>query len=236
MQKNNAVAEKYSVSLDECYENISENLPLTMCIVGPPFAGKGINSSRVRVLFSGGIFAKKSDGVCLINTGQLLRNYANSPRMSKKISRAILSRMKDGDPVPNAYKAFLWFREIEAQLSQVENLSIVFDGSPIDEEEAKLILDSLYPIDRKLFVIELVLPESQIKKRFTKARRSNRIDANWPIIKKRLDVYDKQTKYGALIALKTLGIVVEEVDCSDKKEDQVFEQIIRSIDYAIRKG
>jgi len=147
-----------------------------------------------------------------------------------------VSTWKDGDPVPNAYKAFLWFREIEAQLSQVENLSIVFDGSPIDEEEAKLILDSLYPIDRKLFVIELVLPESQIKKRFTKARRSNRIDANWPIIKKRLDVYDKQTKYGALIALKTLGIVVEEVDCSDKKEDQVFEQIIRSIDYAIRKG
>jgi len=151
---------------------------MNLIIFGPPGAGKGTQSD----------FIASSRNAAHISTGDLLRDAVK--RGTETGIRA-KSYMDKGELVPDGVVVEI----IREKIKDLNGAGFLLDGFPRTIEQAR-DLDSM--LDSQQIAIESVLllgvDEDEVVKRLLKrAKLEGREDDNERVIRKRLEVYRKQT-------------------------------------------
>ena len=155
----------------------------TILLVGAPGAGKG---TQGKIL---GTVPNFFHCAC----GDVFRNLT----IDSELGRIFLRYSGKGKLVPDTYTVRLWRDNITAQTQlgrfDPERDTLVLDGIPRNLPQAKILQDALDTIA----VFNFICPdENQLAERLQRrALRDNRLDdANLEVIKKRLGVFEKETK------------------------------------------
>jgi adenylate kinase len=117
--------------------------------------------------------------------------------LNSELGKAFLNYSSKGELVPDELTVQLWQNQIDVNVKtkrfDPEHTYLVLDGIPRNVSQAKLMADKL----DVLRVFHLTCPDrkklyERLKRR---ALKDNRIDdANEEVIKKRLDVYEKESR------------------------------------------
>jgi adenylate kinase len=155
----------------------------TMLLVGAPGAGKG---TQGKIL---GTIPNFFHCAC----GDVFRNLT----IESELGRIFLRYSGKGKLVPDTYTVRLWRDNITAQTQlgrfDPERDTLVLDGIPRNLHQAKMLQDAL----DIAAVYNFICPdENQLAERLQRrALRDNRLDdANLEVIKKRLAIFEKETK------------------------------------------
>ena len=155
----------------------------TILLVGAPGAGKG---TQGKIL---GTVPNFFHCAC----GDVFRNLT----IDSELGRIFLRYSGKGKLVPDTYTVRLWRDNITAQTQlgrfDPERDTLVLDGIPRNLPQAKILQDALDIIA----VFNFICPdENQLAERLQRrALRDNRLDdANIEVIKKRLAIFEKETK------------------------------------------
>jgi len=155
----------------------------TILLVGAPGAGKG---TQGKIL---GTIPNFFHCAC----GDVFRNLT----IDSEIGRIFVRYSSKGKLVPDTYTVRLWRDTIEAQTQlgrfDPERDTLVLDGIPRNLHQAKMLQDALDIVA----VFNFICPdENQLSARLQRrALRDNRLDdANLEVIKKRLAIFEKETK------------------------------------------
>jgi adenylate kinase len=155
----------------------------TILLVGAPGAGKG---TQGKIL---GTIPNFFHCAC----GDVFRNLT----IDSELGRVFLRYSGKGKLVPDTYTVRLWRDNITAQTQlgrfDPERDTLVLDGIPRNLPQAKILQDALDIIA----VFNFICPdENQLAERLQRrALRDNRLDdANLEVIKKRLAIFEKETK------------------------------------------
>jgi adenylate kinase len=155
----------------------------TILLVGAPGAGKG---TQGKIL---GTVPNFFHCAC----GDVFRNLT----IDSELGRVFLRYSGKGKLVPDTYTVRLWRDNITAQTQlgrfDPERDTLVLDGIPRNLPQAKILQDALDIIA----VFNFICPdENQLAERLQRrALRDNRLDdANIEVIKKRLAIFEKETK------------------------------------------
>jgi adenylate kinase len=155
----------------------------TILLVGAPGAGKG---TQGKIL---GTIPNFFHCAC----GDVFRNLT----IDSELGRIFVRYSSKGKLVPDTYTVRLWRDNITAQTQMgrfdPERDTLVLDGIPRNLHQAKMLQDALDIVA----VFNFVCPdEDQLAARLQRrALRDNRLDdANLEVIKKRLAIFEKETK------------------------------------------
>src|SRR5437773_9298493 len=155
----------------------------TILLVGAPGAGKG---TQGKIL---GTIPNFFHCAC----GDVFRNLT----IDSEIGRIFVRYSSKGKLVPDTYTVRLWRDTIEAQTQlgrfDPQRDTLVLDGIPRNLHQAKMLQDALDIVCRLLLEKK---NENQLAERLQRrALRDNRLDdANLEVIKKRLAIFEKETK------------------------------------------
>jgi adenylate kinase len=155
----------------------------TILLVGAPGAGKG---TQGKIL---GTIPNFFHCAC----GDVFRNLT----IDSELGRIFVRYSSKGKLVPDTYTVRLWRDNITAQTQlgrfDPERDTLVLDGIPRNLHQAKMLQDALDIVA----VFNFICPdENQLSARLQRrALRDNRLDdANLEVIKKRLAIFEKETK------------------------------------------
>ncbi len=155
----------------------------TMLLVGAPGSGKGTQGK------SRGTIPDFYHCAC----GDVFRNLT----IDSELGRIFVKYSSKGKLVPDRYTIQLWRENIEAQTQlgrfYPERDTLVLDGIPRNRHQAEMLHDALEVVG----VLNLVCRDTGklVERLQRRALRDNRLDdANIEVIKKRLAVYEKETK------------------------------------------
>jgi adenylate kinase len=155
----------------------------TILLVGAPGAGKG---TQGKIL---GTIPNFFHCAC----GDVFRNLT----IDSELGRIFVRYSSKGKLVPDTYTVRLWRDNITAQtqLGRFDPVrdTLVLDGIPRNLHQAKMLQDALDIVA----VFDFICPdENQLAERLQRrALRDNRLDdANLEVIKKRLAIFEKETK------------------------------------------
>lgn len=132
----------------------SINSPLNIIFLGKPGSGKGTQAELLKTKFS--LFS--------IDSGEILRKLIKENHPFKE---RILKVMEKGELVPLWLVIWAWLNEL---LKVPHDQGVIFEGSPRQLEEAKILLEVLEWLKRKkIKAIYLEVPDKELIKRI-KAR------------------------------------------------------------------
>jgi len=155
----------------------------TVLLVGAPGAGKG---TQGKIL---GTIPNFFHCAC----GDVFRNLT----IDSELGRTFVRYSSKGKLVPDTYTVRLWRANITAQTQlgrfDPERDTLVLDGIPRNLHQAKMLEDALDIVG----VFNFICPdENQLAERLQRrALRDNRLDdANLEVIRKRLAIFEKETR------------------------------------------
>jgi adenylate kinase len=145
----------------------------TVLLVGPPGAGKSTQ----------GVALAQRLGVAYISSGAVLREEV---RRASRIGQHAADFMSMGRLVPD----WLMVYALELRLGDALQSGFVLDGYPRTLEQAERFMRSLgfTRLDR---VIELVVPDDELKRRLTRRLRDDDHDQ---VVESRLRLYRRETR------------------------------------------
>ena len=156
----------------------------TVLLFGPPGSGKGTQGKLLGVL----------PGFVHVACGEVFRSLD----LTSEVGKVFLKHSSRGELVPDDVTARLW-RDHIAKLVRMgtfkpEADTLVLDGIPRNVHQAKLLDDDIDVI--KLVVLRCTRNRQEIVRRLkSRALRDNRLDdANEETIRRRLQVYDEESK------------------------------------------
>lgn len=177
---------------------------LNMILFGGPGSGKGTQSARLIDRY----------GLYHISTGEVLRDHIARGTQLGKVADSFISK---GNLIPDE----LMIDILDAELDNPQAANgVIFDGFPRTIPQAEALDRILAKRGGKVdAVIGLEVPEEELTDRLIKrGLESGRTDDNSEVIKKRLEVYHRQTEplkahyVGKDLYLPVEGIgVVEEI-------------------------
>ena len=162
-------------------------------LFGSPGSGKGTQKDML-----GDVLKEKyGDSLIVIETGQLLRDFAEKKDTLTK--RHLADIMKNGRLVPSAFPISTWVNKLMHEAGHYEH--IIVDGAGRKLIEAVTIVELLqfFP-DPEIHVIYLKVPDSEVTNRLLKR---GRVDDKTDVIKTRLKVY-KNKKTGTTASINFL--------------------------------
>lgn len=153
--------------------------PMVLILLGPPGAGKGTQALRLAEV----------SGLRKISTGDILRAHvAQGTEMGVRVQPI----MERGDLVPDA----LILEIIRHELSAMEEKRAVFDGFPRTPAQAEAFGAMLSELGVPLHAVLLleVNPSELAHRLLQRAKQEGRSDDNEITIRRRLQVYEEQTR------------------------------------------
>jgi adenylate kinase len=155
----------------------------TMLLVGAPGSGKG---TQGKIL---GTIPNFYHCAC----GDVFRNLT----IASELGRIFVKYSSKGKLVPDKYTIQLWRENIEAQTQlgrfDPQSDTLVLDGIPRNRHQAEMLRDALNVFGVFNFVCEQT--DKLVERLQRRALRDNRLDdARLEVIKKRLAIYEKETK------------------------------------------
>lgn len=154
---------------------------MNIVIFGAPGSGKGTQSERLI----------KRYGLHHISTGELLRDHINRGTHLGKVADSYISK---GLLIPDELMVEV-LSDIFKEHPETAAKGVIFDGFPrtIAQAEALSKMLSGYGTDVHAVVGLEVNEEELIRRMLERGKESGRSDDNIDTIRKRLDVYHKQT-------------------------------------------
>jgi adenylate kinase len=154
-----------------------------MLLVGAPGSGKG---TQGKIL---GTIPNFYHCAC----GDVFRNLT----IASELGRIFVKYSSKGKLVPDKYTIQLWRENIEAQTQlgrfDPQSDTLVLDGIPRNRHQAEMLRDALNVFGVFNFVCEQT--DKLVERLQRRALRDNRLDdARLEVIKKRLAIYEKETK------------------------------------------
>jgi adenylate kinase len=155
----------------------------TILLFGAPGSGKGTQGKILGTIPDFFHFA----------CGDAFRNL----RIDDPIGRTFIEYSSRGQLVPDEPTISLWAKNIQASTLDGEfqpaRDTLVLDGIPRSVKQAEILKDTLDV--KAVFNLTCSDPNQMIERLQRRALRENRLDdANLEVIKKRLDIYDRETK------------------------------------------
>ena len=155
----------------------------TILLVGAPGAGKGTQGKIM------GSIPNFFHCAC----GDVFRNLT----IDSEIGRAFVKYSSKGKLVPDEYTVRLWRENIEAQTQlgrfDPERDTLVLDGIPRNKRQAEMLSEALAVVAVFNFVCTDM--DKLVERLQRRALRDNRLDdANLDVIRKRLEIYQKETR------------------------------------------
>lgn len=153
---------------------------LNIVLFGGPGSGKGTQSARLIDKY----------GLYHISTGELLRDHISRGTHLGQVADAFISK---GNLIPDELMIDILDAELE---NPAAKNGVIFDGFPRTIPQAEALEKLLQKRGGRLdAVIGLEVPEEELTARLiNRGRESGRTDDNEEVIKKRLDVYHRQTE------------------------------------------
>lgn len=153
---------------------------LNIVLFGGPGSGKGTQSARLIDKY----------GLYHISTGELLRDHISRGTHLGQVADAFISK---GNLIPDELMIDILDAELE---NPAAKNGVIFDGFPRTIPQAEALEKLLQKRGGRLdAVIGLEVPEEELIARLiNRGRESGRTDDNEEVIKKRLDVYHRQTE------------------------------------------
>ncbi len=187
---------------------------LNIVIFGPPGSGKGTQSENLI----------KKYKLEHISTGDLLRHEIQTNTQLGVLAK---QHMDKGELVPDEVIIGMIDRFIDKNVEKVKG--VIFDGFPRTVAQAKALKDLLndYKTDVSV-MLNLEVPDDELLVRLIeRGKTSGRSDDNEETIKKRIEVYNSQTrpvidfyqKDGKLANIKGVGAI-----------DAIFADICAAVD------
>lgn len=154
---------------------------INLVIFGGPGSGKGTQSDLIIEEY----------GLFHISTGEVLRDHINRGTELGKIADSFISV---GKLIPDELVISVLGETLDENAGKIAN-GVIFDGFPRTIEQAKALKPLLDERNMQLnVVIGLEVSDEELTERLIKrGKESGRSDDNVETIKKRLDVYHKQT-------------------------------------------
>lgn len=154
---------------------------INLVIFGGPGSGKGTQSDLIIEEY----------GLFHISTGEVLRDHINRGTELGKIADSFISV---GKLIPDELVINVLGKTLDENAGKIAN-GVIFDGFPRTIEQAKALKPLLDERNMQLnVVIGLEVSDEELTERLIKrGKESGRSDDNVETIKKRLDVYHKQT-------------------------------------------
>lgn len=154
---------------------------INLVIFGGPGSGKGTQSDLIIEEY----------GLFHISTGEVLRDHINRGTELGKIADSFISV---GKLIPDELVINVLGKTLDENADKIAN-GVIFDGFPRTIEQAKALKPLLDERNMQLnVVIGLEVSDEELTERLIKrGKESGRSDDNVETIKKRLDVYHKQT-------------------------------------------
>ncbi len=154
---------------------------INLVIFGGPGSGKGTQSDLIIEEY----------GLFHISTGEVLRDHINRGTELGKIADSFISV---GKLIPDELVINVLGKTLDENTGKIAN-GVIFDGFPRTIEQAKALKPLLDERNMQLnVVIGLEVSDEELTERLIKrGKESGRSDDNVETIKKRLDVYHKQT-------------------------------------------
>ncbi len=183
-----------------------EREPQVLIFLGPPGAGKGTQASRVAERL----------GLKKISTGDILRAHV---REGTELGKKVAPIMERGDLVPDD----LILAIIKEELKKLPTPRVIFDGFPRTRAQAEALDRLLEELGLKVdAAVLLEVPTEELVKRLLKrAEEEGRADDNEETIRRRLEVYQKETeplidyyaRRGVLFTLQGTGPIDAITEC-----------------------
>jgi adenylate kinase len=188
---------------------------MDVLLLGPQGSGKGTQARLI----------SKTYGIPQIATGDMIREMKEVPDELGRRLKAIYDR---GDLVDDAMMIEL----IESRLGRGDTIpGFVLDGFPRTMPQAEALDDVLRSLDREIdLVLEFQVPDREvlIERMLRRAAEENRSDDTQEAIRRRLEIYDRETaplvEYYRAIQGNVVGIH------ADRPVDDVFAEIRGAID------
>jgi adenylate kinase len=155
----------------------------TVLLFGPPGSGKGTQGKMLGTL----------PGFVHVACGEVFRSLDPN----SEVGKVFLQYSSRGELVPDDFTARLW-REHLAKLVRMGNLkpdtdTLVLDGIPRNIHQARMLDQDIEVI--KLIVLRCPNRDEIVRRLKSRALKENRLDdANEDTIRKRLEIYDKESK------------------------------------------
>lgn len=153
---------------------------LNVVLFGGPGSGKGTQSARLIDKY----------GLYHISTGEVLRDHIAKGTQLGKVADSFISK---GNLIPDELMIDILDAELE---NPAAKNGVIFDGFPRTIPQAEALEKLLAKRGGKLdAVIGLEVPEDELTERLiNRGRESGRTDDNSDVIRKRLEVYHRQTE------------------------------------------
>ena len=156
---------------------------LNIVISGAPGSGKGTQSAII----------VENYGLTHISTGDMLREEIKNGTENGKKAEVLIN---DGKLVPDEMIIAMLHDRVQKHIADGNTKGFIFDGFPRTVEQAKALKEMLatYKTDVSI-MLNLEVPEEELITRLLeRGKTSGRSDDNMETIKKRIDVYNTQTK------------------------------------------
>jgi adenylate kinase len=188
---------------------------MDVLLLGPQGSGKGTQAKLI----------SKTYGIPHIATGDMIREMKEVPDELGRRLKAIYDR---GDLVDDAMMIEL----IESRLGRGDTIpGFVLDGFPRTMPQAEALDDVLRSLDREIdLVLEFQVPDREvlIERMLRRAADENRSDDTQEAIRRRLEIYDRETAPLVEYYRSTRGNVVG--IHADRPVDDVFAEIRGALD------
>ncbi len=152
---------------------------IRILLIGPPGAGKGTQAALLAQHF----------GIPAISTGDIFRENVRNETPLGLEAKAFMDR---GEYVPDSLTNAL----VRDRLNQEDAVAgFLLDGYPRTIDQVEELDDILEETDKKLdVVVQLTADSEELLRRLSgRAQEQGRSDDTPEVIKRRLDVYEKQT-------------------------------------------
>jgi len=156
---------------------------LNIVIFGAPGSGKGTQSERIVEKYN----------LAHISTGDVLRAERDS---GSELGQHVESYMSKGHLIPDELMIDILAKVFDEKLAAGGCNGVIFDGFPRTLPQGKALNEMLEKRGEKISaVVSLDVPEDELIERLiNRGKQTGRTDDNYDTIKKRLDVYNNQTK------------------------------------------
>ncbi len=182
-----------------------------------------------RFLDSDEIFPDNNSNTKVIDVGELLRGFCESPNHMDVLKESARATMNAGNPVDISIKGPLVFQEVESFLLKVPDGNLIFADAPLDDNERSFLQMFLLNLKRPSLIIQFVVSESELRKRLVGRIEKKREDDNPESIKKRGNVY-RDTTMPAIRRMVDDGFKKEIVEIGDGNSIPVaFKHLLKKI-------
>jgi len=194
---------------------------MEILLLGPQGSGKGTQAKRIKATY----------GIPHVATGDMIREMKEIPN---ELGRELKEVYDRGDLVSDE----LMIRLIRSRLSRGDTTpGFVLDGFPRTMVQAQALDELLREVDRDLDVVfEFQVPDRDalLERMLKRAEEEARADDTPDAIRRRLELYDRETAPLVEYYRSTRGNVVGVH--ADRKVDEVFREIEDALAEAVRHG